>query len=66
MNETSVIDKKENTQSKKRKNIFKKESTNKPDLLELQKKLEDALEKENYEQAAEIRDLINKKNKKNN
>ena len=65
MNETSVIDKKENTQSKKRK-YFKKESTNKPDLLELQKKLEDALEKENYEQAAEIRDLINKKNKKNN
>ena len=66
MSETSVIEKKENTQTKKRKNVFKKESTNKPDLLELQKKLEDALEKENYEQAAEIRDLINKKNKKNN
>ena len=66
LNETSVIEKKQNTQTKKRKNVFKKESTNKPDLLELQKKLEDALEKENYEQAAEIRDLINKKNKKNN
>ena len=66
MRETSVIEKKQNTQSKKRKNVFKKESTNKPDLLELQKKLEDALEKENYEQAAEIRDLINKKKKKNN
>ena len=65
MNETSVIEKNKIHKAKKE-NVLKKESTNKPDLLELQKKLEDALEKENYEQAAEIRDLINKKNKKNN
>ena len=40
------------------------ENTLEDDIKKLQKKLEKALEQENYELAAEIRDLINKKSKK--
>ena len=41
-----------------------KKNTDEDEIVELQKKLEKALEQENYELAAEIRDLINKKSKK--
>ena len=66
LNETSLIEQK-NIQTKKKKIVSKKETKNNienSDIKELQKKLEDAIEQEKYELAAEIRDLINKKNKK--
>ena len=59
--EKNDINQKKETTSKK--NPQKKDS-NKKDIIELQKKLTKALEEENYELAAEIRDLINKKSKK--
>ena len=66
LNETSLIEQK-NIQTKKKKIVSKKETKiniENSDIKELQKKLEDAIEQEKYELAAEIRDLINKKNKK--
>jgi len=59
--EKNNINEKKETNSKE--NPQKKDS-NKKDIIELQKKLTKALEEENYELAAEIRDLINKKSKK--
>ena len=59
--EKNDINQKKETNSKI--NPQKKDS-NKKDIIELQKKLTKALEEENYELAAEIRDLINKKSKK--
>ena len=59
--EQNNINEKKETNSKE--NPQKKDS-NKKDIIELQKKLTKALEEENYELAAEIRDLINKKSKK--
>ena len=41
-----------------------KKNTDEDEIIVLQKKLEKALEQENYELAAEIRDLINKNSKK--
>ena len=67
LKETKSIEKKNDINQKKettsKKNPQKKDS-NKKDIIELQKKLTKALEEENYELAAEIRDLINKKSKK--
>ncbi len=67
LKETKSIEKKNDINQKKETTSKKKiqiKDSNKKDIIELQKKLTKALEEENYELAAEIRDLINKKSKK--
>jgi len=66
LKETISIENKsfQNKQTNKPNLNEEKKNTDEDEIVELQKKLEKALEQENYELAAEIRDLINKKSKK--
>ena len=66
LKETISIEDKSFQKKQTNKSNFSEEKKNKDEdeIIVLQKKLEKAVEQENYELAAEIRDLINKNSKK--